>query len=83
MHRFDDEALDLIDFNEFGNGAAIFVSDNRAARRCQDEVEVVGMIGIACRPRCPLPISASLVEELTGDTNAHSAEACISTRAEK
>ena len=46
-----DEALELINANEFANGTAIFTSDGGAARRFQSEVEV-GMIGI----NVPIPV---------------------------
>ncbi|WFP71524.1 CoA-acylating methylmalonate-semialdehyde dehydrogenase [Corynebacterium glutamicum] len=40
-----DEAIELINSGEFGNGTAIFTNDGGAARRFQHEIEV-GMIGI-------------------------------------
>ena len=39
-----EEALELINANQYGNGTAIFTNDGGAARRFQHEVEV-GMIG--------------------------------------
>lgn len=46
-----EEALDLINANEFANGTAIFTRDGGAARRFQSEVEV-GMVGI----NVPIPV---------------------------
>ncbi|WP_080792774.1 CoA-acylating methylmalonate-semialdehyde dehydrogenase [Corynebacterium pacaense] len=46
-----DEAIDLINSGEFGNGTAIFTNDGGAARRFQNEVQV-GMIGI----NVPIPV---------------------------
>lgn len=46
-----DEAIELINFGEFGNGTAIFTNDGGAARRFQHEIEV-GMIGI----NVPIPV---------------------------
>lgn len=46
-----DEAIELINSGEFGNGTAIFTNDGGAARRFQHEIEV-GMIGI----NVPIPV---------------------------
>jgi malonate-semialdehyde dehydrogenase (acetylating)/methylmalonate-semialdehyde dehydrogenase len=46
-----DEAISLINNNQFANGAAIFTRDGGAARKFQTEVEV-GMIGI----NVPIPV---------------------------
>ncbi len=46
-----DEALDLINTHEYGNGTAIFTRDGDAARAFADKVEV-GMVGI----NVPLPV---------------------------
>lgn len=46
-----DEAIELINSGEFGNGTAIFTNDGGAARRFQNEIEV-GMIGI----NVPIPV---------------------------
>lgn len=46
-----DEALQLINDNEFANGTAIFTNDGGAARRFQFDVEV-GMVGI----NVPIPV---------------------------
>jgi malonate-semialdehyde dehydrogenase (acetylating)/methylmalonate-semialdehyde dehydrogenase len=49
-----DEAVELINANEFGNGVAIFTRDGGAARRFQFEVEV-GMVGV----NVPIPVPVS------------------------
>lgn len=49
-----DEALDLVNRNQFGNGAAIFTRDGGFARRFQAEVEV-GMVGI--NVAIPVPVA--------------------------
>lgn len=46
-----DEALELIRANPYGNGAAIFTNDGRAARTFEQEAEA-GMIGI----NVPIPV---------------------------
>jgi len=46
-----DEAADLINANEYGNGTAIFTRDGDAARAFADRIEV-GMVGI----NVPLPV---------------------------
>ncbi|QWQ83112.1 CoA-acylating methylmalonate-semialdehyde dehydrogenase [Corynebacterium glutamicum] len=46
-----DEAIELINSGEFGNGTAIFTNDGGAARRFQHEIEV-GMIDI----NVPIPV---------------------------
>ena len=46
-----EQALELINRNEFANGTAIFTRDGGAARRFQSEVEV-GMVGI----NVPIPV---------------------------
>ena len=46
-----DEAIALINANQFGNGTAIFTRDGGAARQFQTEVEV-GMVGI----NVPIPV---------------------------
>ncbi|MBY8224659.1 CoA-acylating methylmalonate-semialdehyde dehydrogenase [Vibrio fluvialis] len=45
------DALELINAHEFGNGCAIFTSDGEAARRFSDQVEV-GMVGV----NVPIPV---------------------------
>ncbi|ROZ86290.1 CoA-acylating methylmalonate-semialdehyde dehydrogenase [Gordonia sp. OPL2] len=67
-----DEALELINSNEYGNGTAIFTNDGGAARRFQNEVEV-GMVGI----NVPIPVPMAYYSfggwknSLFGDTHAH------------
>jgi len=46
-----DEALNLVNAHQYGNGTAIFTNDGGAARRFQNEVEV-GMVGI----NVPIPV---------------------------
>jgi malonate-semialdehyde dehydrogenase (acetylating)/methylmalonate-semialdehyde dehydrogenase len=50
-----DAALQLVNANPYGNGAAIFTRDGAAARRFQREVSV-GMVGI--NVAIPVPVSA-------------------------
>ena len=45
------EAMDMIDNHEYGNGTAIFTRDGEAARYFSDQIEV-GMVGI----NVPLPV---------------------------
>jgi malonate-semialdehyde dehydrogenase (acetylating)/methylmalonate-semialdehyde dehydrogenase len=49
-----DEAVALVNANEFGNGTAIFTRDGGAARRFQFEVNI-GMVGI----NVPIPVPVS------------------------
>ncbi|MHB1488818.1 MAG: aldehyde dehydrogenase family protein, partial [Acidimicrobiales bacterium] len=49
-----EQALELINANEFANGTAIFTCDGGAARRFQSEVEV-GMVGI--NVAIPVPVA--------------------------
>lgn len=70
-----DEAIELINANQYGNGTAIFTNDGGAARRFQHEVEV-GMIGI----NVPIPVPMAYYSfggwknSLFGDTHAHGME---------
>ncbi|MGI9659049.1 MAG: CoA-acylating methylmalonate-semialdehyde dehydrogenase [Gaiellaceae bacterium] len=48
-----DEAIQLVNDHEFGNGAAIFTRDGHAARRFFSEIDV-GMIGV----NVPVPVPA-------------------------
>ena len=70
-----DEALALVNGNEYGNGTAIFTNDGGAARRFQHEVEV-GMVGI----NVPIPVPMAYYSfggwkaSLFGDTHAHGQE---------
>ncbi|MDF0529860.1 CoA-acylating methylmalonate-semialdehyde dehydrogenase [Tsukamurella sp. 8F] len=70
-----DDALALVNANQYGNGTAIFTADGGAARRFQNEVEV-GMVGI----NVPIPVPTAFFSfggwkaSLFGDTHAHGAE---------
>jgi malonate-semialdehyde dehydrogenase (acetylating)/methylmalonate-semialdehyde dehydrogenase len=70
-----EEALRLVNSNEYGNGTAIFTNDGGAARRFETEVEV-GMIGI----NVPIPVPVAFYSfggwkrSLFGDTHAHGTE---------
>ena len=70
-----DAALELVNANPYGNGAAIFTNDGGAARRFQVEVEA-GMIGI--NVPIPVPVAAysfgGWKQSLFGDTHAHGVE---------
>ncbi|MET9491878.1 CoA-acylating methylmalonate-semialdehyde dehydrogenase [Nocardia sp. NPDC006630] len=67
-----DEALALINNNQYGNGTAIFTNDGGAARRFHNEVEV-GMVGI----NVPIPVPMAYYSfggwknSLFGDSHAH------------
>ena len=70
-----DEALDLVNKHEYGNGTAIFTNDGGAALRYQNEVEV-GMVGI----NVPIPVPMAYFSfggwknSLFGDSHAHGTE---------
>jgi malonate-semialdehyde dehydrogenase (acetylating)/methylmalonate-semialdehyde dehydrogenase len=70
-----DEALNLVNSHQYGNGTAIFTSDGGAARRFQNEVEV-GMVGI----NVPIPVPMAYYSfggwknSLFGDSHAHGTE---------
>ncbi|MEQ6902923.1 CoA-acylating methylmalonate-semialdehyde dehydrogenase [Nocardioides sp. YIM 152588] len=70
-----DEALELINANQYGNGTAIFTNDGGAARRFENDVEV-GMIGV----NVPVPVPVAYYsfggwkKSLFGDTHAHGTE---------
>ncbi|MEV6768229.1 CoA-acylating methylmalonate-semialdehyde dehydrogenase [Nocardia sp. NPDC051030] len=74
MVRVDtyDEALALINSNQYGNGTALFTNDGGAARRFHNEVEV-GMVGI----NVPIPVPMAYYSfggwknSLFGDSHAH------------
>jgi malonate-semialdehyde dehydrogenase (acetylating)/methylmalonate-semialdehyde dehydrogenase len=74
VHSFD-AAMNLVNANAHGNGAAIFTGDGYAARRFQSEIEV-GMVGI----NVPIPVPVSYYSfggwknSLFGDTHAHGTE---------
>jgi malonate-semialdehyde dehydrogenase (acetylating)/methylmalonate-semialdehyde dehydrogenase len=70
-----DDALELVNANPYGNGAAIFTNDGGAARRFQRDVQA-GMVGI----NVPIPVPVAYYsfggwkQSLFGDTHAHGAE---------
>lgn len=62
-----DEAIELINANEYGNGTAIFTRSGSTATRFQKEVEA-GQIGI----NVPIPVPVSFFRQLaTEDTNGN------------
>lgn len=73
-HSYD-EAVALINANQYGNGTAIFTNDGGAARRFETDVEV-GMIGV----NVPIPVPVAYYSfggwkhSLFGDTHAHGPE---------
>ena len=70
-----DEALNLVNSHQYGNGTAIFTNDGGAARRFQNEVDV-GMVGI----NVPIPVPMAYYSfggwknSLFGDSHAHGTE---------
>ena len=70
------EAMDLIDAHEYGNGTCIFTRDGEAARYFSDHIEV-GMVGI----NVPLPVPVSYhsfggwKRSLFGDLHAYGPDA--------
>jgi malonate-semialdehyde dehydrogenase (acetylating)/methylmalonate-semialdehyde dehydrogenase len=70
-----DEAVSLVNANEYGNGTAIFTNDGGAARRFEEDVQV-GMIGV----NIPVPVPVAYYSfggwkrSLFGDTHAHGTE---------
>ncbi|MPY79626.1 MAG: CoA-acylating methylmalonate-semialdehyde dehydrogenase [Actinophytocola sp.] len=70
-----DEAVELINANQYGNGTAIFTNDGGAARRFESDVQV-GMIGV----NVPIPVPVAYYSfggwkrSLFGDTHAHGTE---------
>jgi len=71
-----DEALELVNANPYGNGAAIFTNDGGAARRFQHEVEA-GMVGV--NVSIPVPVAyypfGGWKASLFGDTHAYGRDA--------
>ncbi|VFB20674.1 methylmalonate-semialdehyde dehydrogenase [Pseudomonas fragi] len=53
-----EEAMQLINDHEYGNGTCIFTRDGEAARLFCDEIEV-GMVGLTYRCQYLLPTTAS------------------------
>jgi malonate-semialdehyde dehydrogenase (acetylating)/methylmalonate-semialdehyde dehydrogenase len=70
-----DEAIDLINANDYANGTAIFTSSGQAARTFQRRVHV-GMIGV----NVPIPVPMAFYSfggwkaSLFGDTHVHGPE---------
>jgi malonate-semialdehyde dehydrogenase (acetylating)/methylmalonate-semialdehyde dehydrogenase len=70
-----DDALELINSNQFANGTAIFTRDGGAARQFQFDVQV-GMVGI----NVPIPVPVSYYsfggwkDSLFGDTHMYGPE---------
>jgi malonate-semialdehyde dehydrogenase (acetylating)/methylmalonate-semialdehyde dehydrogenase len=70
-----DEAVELVNSNQYGNGTAVFTNDGGAARRFEADVHV-GMIGV----NVPVPVPVAFYSfggwkrSLLGDTHAHGAE---------
>ena len=69
------EAIELVNRNPYGNGAAIFTGSGGAARRFEEEVEV-GMVGI----NVPIPVPMAFFsfggwkQSLFGDLHMHGLE---------
>jgi malonate-semialdehyde dehydrogenase (acetylating)/methylmalonate-semialdehyde dehydrogenase len=70
-----EEAIDIVNANEYGNGTAIFTTDGAAARRYQHEVQV-GMVGV----NIPIPVPMAFFSfggwkaSLFGDMHMHGPE---------
>jgi malonate-semialdehyde dehydrogenase (acetylating) / methylmalonate-semialdehyde dehydrogenase len=70
-----DEAIGIVNANQYGNGTAIFTSSGQAARTFQRHVQV-GMIGI----NVPIPVPMAFYsfggwkDSLFGDTHVHGPE---------
>ena len=70
-----EEAVALVNANEYGNGTAVFTNDGGAARRFEADVDV-GMIGV----NVPVPVPVAYYSfggwkrSLFGDTHAHGTE---------
>ncbi len=70
-----EEALALVNANDYGNGTAVFTNDGGAAKRFENDVQV-GMIGV----NVPIPVPVAYYSfggwkrSLFGDTHAHGME---------
>jgi malonate-semialdehyde dehydrogenase (acetylating)/methylmalonate-semialdehyde dehydrogenase len=70
-----DEAIELVNANPYGNGAAVFTASGAAARRFVREVSI-GMVGV----NVPIPVPMAFYsfggwkDSLFGDTHVHGAE---------
>ncbi len=73
-----DEALDLVNANPYGNGAAIFTSDGGAAREFRNRVQA-GMVGV----NVPIPVPMAYYsfggwkDSLFGDLHVHGREGVL------
>jgi malonate-semialdehyde dehydrogenase (acetylating)/methylmalonate-semialdehyde dehydrogenase len=73
--RSYDDALALVNANDYGNGVAVFTNDGGAARRFERDVEV-GMVGV----NVPIPVPVASYSfggwksSLFGDTHAYGPE---------
>ena len=70
-----DDAVALVNANDYGNGVAVFTNDGGAARRFERDVQV-GMIGV--NVPIPVPVAAysfgGWKSSLFGDTHAYGPE---------
>ena len=70
-----DDAISIVNRNQFGNGTTVFTNDGGAARKFVHEVEV-GMVGI----NVPIPVPMAFYsfggwkESLFGDAHVHGTE---------
>ena len=70
-----DEAIDVVNNNQYGNGTAIFTQSGADARRFQHEIQV-GMVGI----NVPVPVPMAFYSfggwksSLFGDLHVHGVE---------
>ena len=73
--RSYDEAVALVNANDYGNGVAVFTNDGGAARRFERDIEV-GMVGV--NVPIPVPVAAysfgGWKSSLFGDTHAYGPE---------
>lgn len=73
-----DEALDLVNANPYGNGAAIFTADGGAAREFRNRVQA-GMVGV----NVPIPVPMAYYsfggwkDSLFGDLHVHGREGVL------
>ena len=73
-----EEALDLVNRNPYGNGAAIFTTDGRTAREFEHRVQV-GMVGV----NVPIPVPMAYYsfggwkQSLFGDLHVHGREGVL------
>jgi len=73
-----DEALDLVNANPYGNGAAIFTADGGAAREFRNRVQA-GMVGV----NVPIPVPMAYYsfggwkDSLFGDLHVHGREGVV------